>query len=562
MLDHPKNILCNKTFWVAVAGSLVGAAPGFAVEIPGAADVGRVKPEMKAPAAPAITRKDIYQAPSGSAAPKGADQVHLTLKHIDLQGVTAFDPAVFTEFYADLLQKDITLDKAWVIAAQITDYYRAHGFFLSRALVPAQEVERGTVTIQVVEGYVAAVELPDDLRDIRLVRAMVKKITAQRPLSLPTVESVLLRLNDLPGLSLRSVFEPMTGTDGASRLTLLHQAKSAEAFVQLDDYGSRYTGPWQASASFHGALIPLQDTTLYGVSSLPASELKYGSIQQRIPLSFAADLLLQAGHSASAPGYNLRAFDIKGDSSVAALGLTYTLLRQRQESLQLHTLLELRNSNTDSLGATLVRDRVRVARLGARFDHADAWNGVNTYDVTVSQGLSALGASSAHNPNPSRAGAKPQFTKEEITYSRWQGFGHGLNLLLSATAQRASGVLYSSEEIGYGGQVYGRAYDSSELTGNQGAMAMAELRYTGLGDFGGIRGEPYAFYDIGKVWNSAANQPKAASAASAGLGIRLTSEWNVSGDFTLAQPLTHDATAPLSGNGDGPRFLGKLLYRF
>jgi hemolysin activation/secretion protein len=201
-------------------------------------------------------------------------------------------------------------------------------------------------------------------------------------------------------------------------------------------------------------------------------------------------------------------------------------------------------------------------RAGVRYDHADSWNGINSYDVTISRGLSTLGASGDNDPDVSRAGAKPDFTKEVFTFSRWQDMGQDVNLMFSAMAQRAPNVLYSSEEIGYGGQVYGRAYDTSELTGNQGVMAMMELRYDGIAPFGEIHSEPYIFYDIGEVWNTAAGQPTNISAASGGIGLRLTSDWHVSADFTAAQPLTRPQSAPIDGSANSPRFLAKILVNY
>jgi hemolysin activation/secretion protein len=562
MQSYAKNILSPLTLLILAISSVGLSSPGLAIEVPGSADVGRIKPQIDLPA-PSVSIPEVapHKLALG-AMPKQAHEVHLILKGVTINGVTAFNPDVFKPYYVDMLGKDITLDKVWAIAAQITDHYHTQGYFLSRAFVPAQTIDKGAITIQVVEGYVGILDMPENMRNVSLIRGIVKKVTDERPLTLQTVESVLLRLNDLPGVALRSVLLPAEGMEGAAKLTLVPQEKAPDISIQANDYGTRYAGPVQTAASFRGALIPMQETTLYGLASIPISQLHYGSIQQRIPLSFSSDIIIQANRGISAPAYKLKPYEIRGDSVDASIGYTYTILRQRQDNLSVRSVLDWRNASTDLLDAPLARDRIRVLRIGGHYDHADTWSGVNSYDVTISHGLRTLGASGENAPNPSRAHAKPNFTKEELTFSRLQDLGQDVNMYFSAMAQHASGALYSSEEVGYGGQAYGRAFDPSEITGIDGAMASLELRYDGMSEKAGIHGQPYLFYDIGRVWNHTVNQPGSVSAASGGVGLRLSSTKNISADFAIAKPLTRNADAPLFGDGESVRYLANLSYKF
>ena len=60
--------------------------------------------------------------------------------------------------------------------------------------------------------------------------------------------------------------------------------------------------------------------------------------------------------------------------------------------------------------------------------------------------------------------------------------------MAALSGQWASGPLYSSEEFGYGGKNFGRAYDQSELTGDHGVAASVEVDYAGWS-----AGRPMAF---------------------------------------------------------------------
>lgn len=134
-------------------------------------------------------------------------------------------------------------------------------------------------------------------------------------------------------------------------------------------------------------------------------------------------------------------------------------------------------------------------------------------------------------------------------------------MLTSAEGQLASGALFSSEEFGYGGQVFGRAYDASEIMGDHGLAGALELRYEGLEMLAPARLVPYAFYDVGVVWNVDPGEEQRASGSSVGLGVRLDLPWGFSGTLGVAQSLTREASAPLYGDGSAPRFLLDLHWK-
>ena len=69
-----------------------------------------------------------------------------------------------------------------MIAGQIWQLYQDKGYFLSRAYVPAQEIEGGTVSINVVK-RIAEVNIEDKaFAKHRLTQAMVERIKAEKPL--------------------------------------------------------------------------------------------------------------------------------------------------------------------------------------------------------------------------------------------------------------------------------------------------------------------------------------------------------------------------------------------
>ena len=176
----------------------------------------------------------------------------------------------------------------------------------------------------------------------------------------------------------------------------------------------------------------------------------------------------------------------------------------------------------------------------------------------ISQGLDILGASGSDSPSLSRPGASPEFTKVTLDYSRYQKVWNNVAVLLTATGQKSSGTVLSAEEIGLGGERFGRAYDPSEITGKDGAAGRIELQYDGsLADSLLSQYQFYGYYDIGAVW---ADVPAGRqSLASAGFGVRGQFQHGLFGYVELAKPLTRLVAAERAG-GDNPRVFFVLRW--
>jgi hemolysin activation/secretion protein len=90
-----------------------------------------------------------------------------------------------------------------------------------------------------------------------------------------------------------------------------------------------------------------------------------------------------------------------------------------------------------------------------------------------------------------------------------------------------------------------------------------ELRYSHWGDLQPVSVQPYAFYDIGVVWNEDLGQAKKDSGSSAGLGLRAFSEAGVSGNVGLAWPLNREISTPLyNRDPTDPRIIFQINKSF
>ncbi|MGH8463942.1 MAG: ShlB/FhaC/HecB family hemolysin secretion/activation protein, partial [Pseudomonas sp.] len=147
--------------------------------------------------------------------------------------------------------------------------------------------------------------------------------------------------------------------------------------------------------------------------------------------------------------------------------------------------------------------------------------------------------------------------------NRLQALPAGFDLLLTAEGQYAWDPLLSSEEFGYGGQRLGRGYDASAIVGDHGIAGGIELRKSHVLPKAGVALQPYAFYDIGKVWNIDPSSKDQQSGSSTGLGLRGSHQDGWQADLSLAIPLTRRAEdAPGYAAGDGARLYLQLRRDF
>lgn len=535
--------------------------------IPGPADAARVR----SPLEDAPPKRDEEQgiavpAATTASAPEGADTIRFVLRRFEIQGATAFDAAELESLYAPHIGKEVSLSILWEVAAKVTERYHNAGYVLSRAYVPQQEIDDGAVFIRVVEGYVGEVELAGPAKDNRVVQQMIKGLTARHPLKADDLEKFLLQLNDLPGMAFRAILaqaQDKEASEGAVRLVLEMQEKRGRATATYDNFGSRFLGPNQAALSWSGSFVPMHQTSLYGMISAPWNEMKYTSLSHSVALTSDLALDIGAGRVLANPGYSLEVFDIQSKSDNASIGISYKPIRQRHRNLLLKLGLDAKNVSSEILGAPLTRDRIRAVRGSATYDTSELWQSYNVATFTLTQGLDGLGARKAGSLNLSRGEAQPDFRKAELSLSHSRYLVDNVMMVASAVGQAASGPVFSSEEFGYGGQSFGRAFDVSEITGDHGVAGALELRYTGVGEWQSITPTPYVFYDIGKIWNEDAGADESESGASAGLGIKMQLPYNLNANIGAAFPLTRPVSTPIGHNNrKNPRYFIQILAEY
>lgn len=543
--------------------------------VPTSVDPSRVQEQLSRPVPqprPSVEMPRESQEPTLEI-PEGADQYKFVLRTLVVEGATVWSQQELTKSLQPMIGKTISVADIFRLSAQITQKYRDAGFILSRAVVPEQKIDQGTVRIQVIEGYVSDVALtgkdvpPFPVTDIK------NTILSYKPLNIHDLERQLLLLNRLTGQSARGYMEaidPQTAEHavGSIRLNIVFTKLDNQYSLGIDNYGSRFVGPWQSVARAsvpHGGYLP---GTLQGniATTTQRHELSYVSISDRFTASPSGLMInLGAHYSRSQPGTTLADLDLYSRYRALDVGLEYPAILSRTHNLFLNTGLEIKNVESDILHTRLYDDRLRVLSVGLQYEAAMGAGTSSSANLTWKQGLDILGNRETGSADLSRAQGHSNFSKIELGVQTTQALENNFGLSLDMRGQMSFSPLLSSEEFGYGGYSAGRAYDSSEITGDSGMSLLGEIFYNYYLQMPNDPAlsvlQPYAFYDIGKVWNrDQGSQPE--SGASVGVGLRLKQGSNAQFDLTIAQPLTRAIDNPLRGNGNNPRILMSLQTAF
>ncbi|HWJ69188.1 MAG TPA: ShlB/FhaC/HecB family hemolysin secretion/activation protein [Sphingobium sp.] len=535
------------------------ALSGVGAQAQQAVDPGRIDERFRAQSdAPSVSPLDVPDLPTQEAVAASALPVTLTAVRFD--GATVVPMDALDALARPYLNRAMPLSDLFRLAEQVTAEYRRRGYALSRAIIAPQRIENGVATVHIVEGFIDQTRIEGKPGGYRpYLEAYLAPVRAERPTSGKDLARALLLARDLQGADVRAVLTPSADVEGAADLSLVVARKPVEAFVAVDNRGSRWLGP----AQFYAGIV-LNDLARAGgrlaITGVGApdqgGELGFvsGTYDQPIGGSGLRASVF-ASYARTRPGDELRVLALEGESLTWGFGLQYPFLRSRETNILGQFSWTARDSNSRNILLDPVfDDKIRTANAGLMVNHADRLGGQVTVRGSITQGLGLLGATAGGDPAKSRATASGVFTKVNGEITRVQPIHRGLRLLLGATGQWTRNSLLASEEMGLGSTEYGRAYDPSEITGDKGFAGKAELFYTiparGMGSV-----EPYVYYEGGRVYQNRPlpGEARRSSLRSVGAGLRV----GIAGRFGLsmeyARPIGRDVGA--LGDRDGRIFL-------
>lgn len=511
--------------------------------------------------------------------PSQPDQ-RLQIREVEIEGNTVIPNKELAPLVAGLTRKPVSFAEIQAAVERITAFYRSRGYLLSQALLPKQTLSNGVLKIQVLEGFIEAVDVtPGPSGFARWLQGYMSPVVGQSPITLERLERQILLAQSIGGLQLESVLAPGKKPGGAV-LTLKTKHRLASGGVSADNWVPYPLGDLRATASASITPYTLGRPWTFGLIgsyTWPYSNgLTNGVFTAATPLSSNG---LQASGSFSyteTNSTNLNTSDVpgflqtQGDSWYGSLALSYPWLLTRRSSIFTTLQADLQNSQSDLyLDQELVQtnsiDRLRALRL--RFD--GAWAGLDSatqLGLQLSQGLPIWGSENGRDigielSNPY---GSTSFFSARVTAARQQRLGTNSpwQINLKAEGQLSGTPLPSSEQIGYGGPNIGRAFHSTYMLGDQGVMGSLELAHT-LVPHHSFLLQPYVFVDGGYTNLKQAGPGFALnqSVSGYGLGLRanaLDSNW-LTFDLGWGVPMSNTVQSGRVGTRESIVFFKAVL---
>lgn len=487
---------------------------------PGSGDILQQLRPAQAPM-PTPAKADLQVQPgSGESLP---DSQPFPVRQVRIVGNTLFDTATLHALVAAAEGRSLTLQQLEELARQISAHYQANGYPVSQAIVPAQTIKDGIVTIQVVEARLGKVVLDNQSRaSTSLLQATLAPLQAGGPVEQAGIEHALLLISDIAGLTVNAVLKPGEQTATSDLVATVQPRPFVSGDVQIDNLGNPVTGRERL-----GATVTL-NTPLGLGDALSLSALTSGS-GMRIGLLDYESVVTGSGTRLGAfystlrykLGGDFKALGGHGTADTWGLRARHTFARSRSFNLYGQVQAESLNlrDRVDSVG---IQSERRVEALSASLsgDRRDA-SGLNFWRLVLSGGQVRFNDAVAQQADAVTTQTRGGFHKWNLSFTRLHGLGASTSALLNLTGQWTPANLDPSQKMSVGGAYNVRAYDMGSLSADSGYTATAELRQR-LSPAWQVQ----AFVDGAQVTiNSkpwAATQPNRANLYGAGLGL----EWS------------------------------------
>lgn len=518
----------------------------WAQQIPGAgAQLRQVTPP--APTQKAEPTIRIEQATTPASADSASASV--LVNELRFSGAQVYPAAELLAITGFTRGSQLTLAQLQAMAARITEHYRAHGYFVARAYLPAQDISGHVVTIAVSEGRYGKVSLRNksNLHD-DLANGLLNGLDSGDAITLKPLEHRLLLLSDLPGVKVSSTLVPGTLPGTSDLLVDVAPGRRVSGQVDADNAGNPYTGENRLGATVNfNNLAGRGDVASLRVQS-SGSGLVYGRASYQMQFGRATAGVAYS-HLDYALGKQFAGLGAHGTADVASLYGSLPLIRSRNSNLYFGLGYDDKSLKDEldlfpSSGRTA---HARVANASLYGNHQDGFGGGgnSAFFVALSTGQLDIRTPAALAADAASARTNGSYSKLWFNVSRGQRITDRLSLNASLTGQRASKNLDPSEKFVLGGMDGVRAYPQGEAFGDQGYLASLEARLL-LGRMTGhLPGELHlvGFVDAGRVtinknpWYAGPNER---NLSGAGVGIT----WNDPGNFALrayyARKLGHE----------------------
>jgi hemolysin activation/secretion protein len=482
--------------WVALAAVLFISVSQAATFDAGSLQK-QIEQGLPSKPAPSVTRPR-ETAPTEMVKP---GEVTVVVTQFLFTGNTLLTTAQLNEVTKPFLNRALNFAQLQQVADVITTAYRESGWTV-RAYLPKQEIDKGQVTIQIVEAVFGNANLVGPLSQRIEAKQLIDVVQANqakgKPVQSQAIDRALLLLSDLPGIHVVGNLVEGTQEGETDLLLSVTDKELLSTNAAWDNNGSRATGaqrlslnaylnsPARIGDSFVANLMHTQGSDyIRGTYSLPAGSDGWRTGFHTSHLSYE----ILASYDPTASGTH-------GTATTYGLDASYPLIRSQMRNLNFNTSYDYKKFENYASNILSSNYSANISVLGLSDNIIDNWGGGGTINnsLMLTQGSINRDGSADSQSDKDGANVAGYFRKLSASISRLQTLNNDLSFYALVTAQASNRNLDSSERMYLGGSSGVRAYPSSEAGGAAGQILTFELRQrlgvglllTGFYDYGHI----------------------------------------------------------------------------
>ncbi|MEO0536001.1 MAG: ShlB/FhaC/HecB family hemolysin secretion/activation protein [Cyanobacteria bacterium P01_A01_bin.123] len=467
------------------------------------------------------------------------DTTPIPVTQIQVVGSTVFSAADLADLVAPLENRTTTLAELQTLADAINQRYLDAGYITTQVRIPEQTLTDGIVTIEVLEGRLAAINVEGTERYQDYVTSRLNQASTD-PLSQPEIEDQLqllqldplfddveaeLRQGDVPGESVLAV--------------QLQEANPFSGRVFFDNQSPRSVGNLRAGTTLaYRSLITPGDALTAAASITTTGGAQAYALGYQVPVS--------PNNSTVRLGFTYEDFNItdrdnpafvlgvRGDTQIYEAEYRHPLIRTPREELVLSLGFRHRDGESVILNTITTPSRTSVFQFGQdylRRDGSGAWALRSQFNL----GTGLLNATINSAPQ-----ADGLFFNWLGQVQRVQVLSPDNLLIVRADLQLSDDSLLGSEQFVIGGAQTVRGYSQNVRAGDSGFRLSIEDRIVlSRHPDGSPLFQLVPFTDLGAVWfsNSGTQPTQQNFLWGAGLGIILNPVPDLEARFDVGIPL-------------------------
>ncbi|MBD2074893.1 ShlB/FhaC/HecB family hemolysin secretion/activation protein [Phormidium sp. FACHB-592] len=469
----------------------------------------------------------------------------ITVERFEVVGSTVFSAAEFAKITEPFTKRPLAIVELFQLRSAITQLYLDKGYITSGAYVPPQTLQRGVVTIRVIEGKLETITVSGTRRlSPNYVRSRLA-IATGAPLNRDRLLTALQLLQLDPLLQSLSA-ELSAGTrPGESVLSVqVTEARSLNSQLTFDNARAPSVGTNRRQIQIsQGNTIGLGDRLSASYTNTNGSNaIDLGYVLPLNPRN--GTLSLNYGSAASSiiePPFDV--LEIESKARYYELAFRQPLVQTPTRELAVGITATHRQSE-----ATLLDGLIPFPALGADPDGKTRLTALRFFqEATWRSGTEVIALRSQFTVGLNALSATINPDSPDSRFFAWRGQGQWVRLLAPDTLllvrgdlQLADRPMLPLEQFGLGGQDSVRGYRQDALLTDNGLFTSAEVRFPilRLPKLNSLL-QLTPFIDLGTAWNLGnAPNPDPRTLLAVGLGLRLQYSDRLTARLDWGIPLT------------------------